>query len=223
MEFTLQSVEQLFADRTLVLEQSGYRWSKRNVAELLDDIQRSHHERTPHFLGLLGLVPNASAGQFTVVFGSQRLMTLTLLLRHVIGLVPVKNIRNELSALYLGSVSEPRLRLPPDDDAHFRRLLCDQTAAPENESQTAMAKAYQHIQKHTQEESSTYWLRWATRMQVLICIAPDQANARWIEYLHFARGTSWPLRHRHPEFSPMQGHLDILPQFPPRRPPDDGP
>lgn len=222
MEFSLQSVEQLFADRTLLLEQSSYRWSRRNIAELLDDIQRSHRDRTPHFLGLLGLVPTTTAGQFTVAFGKQRLITLTLLLRQVIGLVAVKNIRNELSALYLGSTSAPKLRLAPGDDEYFRRLLSDQMVAPENDSQAAIAKACRQIQKRTKEENSTHWSRWAARMQVLICIAPDEAHARWIEYLHFARGTSWPLRNRHPEFPPMQGHLDTLPSFPSRRLADDG-
>ena len=222
MEFRLQSVEQLFADRTLLLEQSTFHWTRRNIAELLDDIQRSDRYRTPHFLGLLGLVPTTTAGHFKVVYGKQRLMTLTLLLRQVIGLVSVKNIRNELSALYLGSESAPRLRLPPEDDAYFRRLFCDQTVAPESESQAAMAKAYRQIQKRTKEESSTYWSRWATRMQVLICIAPDEAHARWIEHLHFARGTPRRLRERDPECPTMQGHLDILPFFPSRRPADDG-
>ncbi len=128
----LLSLPTIFAGNFLTIPdyQRGYAWDKKQVDELLKDIEHliSDGVALRHYTGTLVLSrPKTLAeGEFHVVDGQQRLTTLVIFLRLLYERLPVDQ-QDDFSSLYLhrGNTGNDRsvLRLNSDTRAFFERVI----------------------------------------------------------------------------------------------------
>lgn len=172
----LRSIDQLIGSRFVVPSyQRGFRWTKRQVVELLDDInefrQRSQEQPLDVFYCLQPLVVRPDGDAWEVIDGQQRLTTIALILRS----------QREALAFMGGGSYKLEYRTRPHSAEFLASLGTDQGPGPDRADANIdfyhMSRAYDAIvdwfaTKHPTE-----------RLKFLNCLlAPQERNVRVIWY-----------------------------------------
>ena len=96
VETQLISIEEILQNEFLIPKyQRGYRWTKREVLNLLEDVDRACHDSDKYyFLDSVTLIERVDDERFEVIDGQQRLYTIFLISQIAQGLVEKKIIQN---------------------------------------------------------------------------------------------------------------------------------
>lgn len=179
-----ETLERFFTAKYLAIPsyQRDYAWEISNIDDLFEDIIEALESNTSHYIGIVILSESNEKEKFWVVYGQQRLTTITMILNAMISEISDQTQKIIYKDRYI-KTQKLRLQLLGENESFFEDLLSDNNLIPTTKSQVLLKAGYEHIKTRIKvlSNSSLYQipnlLNSLAKFEIMEFIESDEGKA----------------------------------------------